>query len=139
MDPEEVMRKAISAIESSSNYEGTNNHLPFWIQLADGFGWETIKSMFIEYENENILSPENLPTNLQEEKDQWLIRFSKKTGYDLTNFMKGAWGLEVSDEAVAEVQSLNYPSWMPAMVSCARFQRNLILTISILRARHVAN
>ena len=112
------MRKAISAIQSSSNYGGINNRLPFWIQLADGFGWETIKAMFVEYENENISNPDSLPTNLQEEKDQWLVRFSKQTNHDLADFMKGAWGLEVSDAAVAEVKALGYPSWMPAMVRC---------------------
>jgi hypothetical protein len=121
VDPVQVMREAIENIQLANTYSeiGTLGYtLAFWLQLADGFGWETMKGVFREYEIDNLNNPSALPTNgQQEEKDQWLVRYSTATGHDLTQFMKYAWGLEVSDSAVNATSDLELPTWMPAMVS----------------------
>lgn len=116
-DPVQVFREAQKAVQSNNTYAGIDNRLPFWIQLIDGFGWDTMKAVLVEYEIDKMLSPTSLPSNEQEEKDQWLVRYSKKAKHNLSKFMKDVWGLEVSDSAVKEVSSLGFPSWMPAMVS----------------------
>lgn len=76
-----------------------------------------MQQIFEEYEFDSLNDSSLLRSNNQEEKDQWLVRYSKATHHDLTEFMKGTWKLEVSDAAVEEVVALGLPTWMPAMVS----------------------
>jgi hypothetical protein len=122
VNPLDVMREAISAVHGVTAYaaiSSVSKRLAFWIQLADGFGWDTMRNVFIEYERDN-LAGKTMPKNVQEEKDQWLLRYSNETGHDLTAFMKHTWKLEVSTAAINEVSSWNLPTWMPAMVSSTK-------------------
>ena len=117
-DPIQVMREAQKSIQSNSTYTEKENRLPFWIQLVDGFGWDTMKSVLIGYEADRMLDDSTLlPSDEQEKKDQWLVRYSKMAKHNLSKFMKDIWGLEISDSAKKEVEAFGLPSWMPAMVS----------------------
>lgn len=112
------MKEGIKAIDGVTTYSGISSvgkRLAFWLQLADGFGWETMKGVFRDYEVDNIVDSSLLPSNTQEEKDQWLIRYSAATGHDLREFMVDTWGLQVSAEAWNATENLDLPTWMPAM------------------------
>ncbi len=82
--------------------------LTMYIELREAFGWEAYKGVFAEYRD---LPKSERPTTEQEKRDQWMVRFSRQVGRNLGPFFK-AWGVPVSDEAVASVASL--PEWMPA-------------------------
>ncbi|MGD9790892.1 MAG: M60 family metallopeptidase [Phycisphaerales bacterium] len=82
--------------------------LTMYIELREAFGWEAYKAVFAEYRD---LPKGERPTTEQEKRDQWMVRFSRKVGRNLGPFFS-AWGVPVSDEAVASVASL--PEWMPA-------------------------
>ena len=82
--------------------------------MADGFGWETLKSVFRDYELDEAADAA-LPTSEQEEKDAWLVRFSRTCGHDMREFMVDYWGLEVSAAALHTTEDLGLPTWMPAM------------------------
>ncbi|KAL3925280.1 MAG: hypothetical protein SGILL_000521 [Bacillariaceae sp.] len=117
-----AMKRAIDALESrasgATNYKDVSSvgyRLAFWIQLADGFGWGTMKEQFKKYELLKLADNDALPSGEQEEKDQWLIRFSNTTRHDLREFMVGTWGLEVSGTALNATRDLDLPTWMPAM------------------------
>ncbi|MCA9260449.1 MAG: hypothetical protein KDA61_14655, partial [Planctomycetales bacterium] len=63
-----------------------------------------------------------LPQTAQQEKDQWLRRWSQATGYDLTRYMVDLWGLEVSAAGRAAVQNLGLPDWLPLATSLERVE-----------------
>ena len=81
--------------------------LTTYIQLIDGFGWDTVKKYFDCY-NAPAFGP--LPTNDDEKRDQFLVRYSKVSGKNLGPFFK-AWGIPVSDAALASVAK--FGEWMP--------------------------
>jgi len=115
VDPAAVIQKATTTLQST-NYLGTTSlsgRLSFWIQLADGFGWEAYKQVLGSYELDNANHPENLPSGDQEDMEQWLVRFSNAVGYDLSEFMVDTWGLPIGPEVVAQVSHL--PGWMPVI------------------------
>lgn len=115
VDPVAVIQKATTTLQST-NYVGTaslSGRLSFWVQLADGFGWEAYKHVYGSYELDNANHPENLPSGNQEKMEQWLVRFSNQVGYDLSEFMIDTWGFPIAPERVAQVSHL--PSWMPVM------------------------
>ena len=116
VDPVVVINRATQAVAASDTYSGLSSladRLAFWVQLADGFGWNTYKQVFRAYEEDLASDPTLLPGTDQEEKDQWLVRFSQLVGYDMSQFMVDTWGLEVSSNAVSSVSSL--PDWMPVI------------------------
>ena len=82
--------------------------LTMYIQLQEGFGWETYKKVFAEY---GRLPDAERPKTDQEKRDQWLVRFSRAAGHDLGPFFQ-AWGVPTTAEARASVSGL--PAWMPA-------------------------
>ncbi|MGB8169993.1 MAG: M60 family metallopeptidase, partial [Chthoniobacteraceae bacterium] len=82
--------------------------LTMYHQLRAGFGWETYKKVFAEYRD---LPKAEQPKNDDEERDQWLVRFSKAAGKNLGPFFE-AWGVPTSDSARASIKDL--PAWMPA-------------------------
>jgi len=82
--------------------------LTMYIQLQEGFGWETYKKVFAEY---GRLPDAERPKTDQEKRDQWLVRFSRAAGRDLGPFFQ-AWGVPTTAEARASVSGL--PAWMPA-------------------------
>lgn len=120
----EVMRRAKAAIDGSQprNFEDKDVY-PFYFQLADGpWGWQAYRDVLSTYVQDAMYNPDRLPSDVQEEKDEWLIRWSAATGYNMTPFMVDYWGLEVSDEAIAIVDSMNFPPWTPLAVSVPQIQ-----------------
>jgi len=43
----------------------------------------------------------------------WLIRWSRVTGYDMTQYMVGQWKLDVTQSALDTVAAMKLPAWMP--------------------------
>jgi hypothetical protein len=78
-----------------------------YIQLQQEFGWETYQRVFAEYE---ALESSERPKTDDEERDQWMVRFSRATGRNLGPFFQ-AWNIPVSERALAEIAELD--PWMP--------------------------
>lgn len=82
--------------------------LTMYHQLRTDFGWGTYKKVFAEYRD---LPKSAEPKNDDEERDQWLVRFSRAAGKNLGPFFE-AWGVPTSESARASIKDL--PAWMPA-------------------------
>jgi len=82
--------------------------LTMYIQLQQGFGWETYKKVFAEYRH---LPEGERPKTDGEKRDQWMVRFSRASGRNLGPFFQ-AWGVPTTPEARASIAAL--PPWMPA-------------------------
>ncbi len=82
--------------------------LIMYMQLQEGFGWKTYKKVFTDYRN----APANqLPKTDAEERDQWMVRFSKAVGKNLGPFFQ-AWGVPTTRAARQSIANL--PKWMPS-------------------------
>ena len=113
-DPVAVIQRATAAAQSSNYLDITDSfadRLSFWIQLADGFGWETYHQVLSSYEDDNVNNPSALPSNDQEDMEQWLVRWSNQVGYNLSGFMVDTWGFPIGDEVISQIEHL--PDWMP--------------------------
>ena len=110
VSPEVVLSRAKHDVAEGGTYSSKSSRWSFWFQLADGFGWDAYRNVFHGYEAD-AAAGRPLPTTDAEEKDQWLIRFSREVGYDLSPFMVDIWGLQVSDAARQAVSDL--PGWKP--------------------------
>ena len=82
--------------------------LTMYHQLRTGFGWETYKKVFAQY---LALPKSERPKNDDEERDQWLVRFSRACGKNLGPFFE-AWGVPTTESARQSIADL--PGWMPA-------------------------
>jgi hypothetical protein len=82
--------------------------LQMYMQLQAAFGWDAFKRVFAEYRD---LPAGERPKDDDEERDQWMVRFSRAVGKDLGPFF-AKWGVPVSESARAEVAGLG--GWMPA-------------------------
>ncbi|MDA0842083.1 MAG: M60 family metallopeptidase, partial [Planctomycetota bacterium] len=78
-----------------------------YVQLQQAFGWETFKKIFQEY---RTLKEDERPRTDDEERDQWMVRFSKTTGKNLGPFFQ-AWNVPTSKAARESIKEL--PAWMP--------------------------
>jgi len=76
-------------------------------QLRVDFGWETYQKVFAEY---RALPKAQRPKSDDEERDQWLVRFSRAAGKNLGPFFE-AWGVPTSASARDSIKDL--PGWMP--------------------------
>ncbi len=81
--------------------------LAMYIQLQEAFGWEAYFKVFEEYRD---LPFSERPRNDDEKRDQWMVRFSKTVGKDLSGFFDD-WGVPVSAQARRSVAYL--PDWRP--------------------------
>lgn len=81
--------------------------LQMYRQLAAEFGWETYTKVFAEYRG---LKPDERPKGEEQERDQWMVRFSRACGRNLGPFFE-AWGVPTSEAARASIAEL--PVWMP--------------------------
>lgn len=81
--------------------------LDVYMQLIDGFGWETMKTVLRSYQEPKWGA---LPKSEQEKRDQWMTRYSYATGRDLAGVFEG-WGIPISPAAREQVSHLE--SWMP--------------------------
>ena len=82
--------------------------LTMYIELQQGFGWETYKKVFAEYRR---LPEGERPKTDRDKRDQWMVRFSRASGHNLGPFFQ-AWGVPITLAARASVAGL--PAWMPA-------------------------
>lgn len=116
--PDVVMSRAVTEVKKTGapKFEQKDKY-PFYYQLADGtWGWQGYRNVLATYVSDAQNNPANLPKTNQQEKDQWLIRWSRQTGHDMTRYMVGQWGLEVSQQALDTVAAMRLPSWMPLAI-----------------------
>ncbi|EKD84335.1 MAG: hypothetical protein ACD_39C00099G0003, partial [uncultured bacterium] len=79
--------------------------LLFFVEIQGAFGWQAFQQVFASY----AATPDNeLPTNDEGKRDQWLIRMSRATGKNLAPHFD-RWGVPVSAAARQEVAHL--PPW----------------------------
>ncbi len=81
--------------------------LTTYAQLIDGFGWDAWRK-YLHGFADSANGP--APTNDDEKRDQFLVRYSKITGKNLGPFFE-AWGIPVSSGAKEQVSKLE--AWMP--------------------------
>jgi hypothetical protein len=79
--------------------------LSMYVQLQHAFGWDAYKKVFAEY---RALPAGEKPKGTTERIDQWMMRFSRTVNRNLGPFFQ-AWGLPVTDKALASIASL--PAW----------------------------
>lgn len=111
MDPAKVMERLNKHLDGHAVFARWQGDpflaLTMYDQLRAAFGWDTYRRVFAEYRS---LPKAERPTNDDQKRDQWMVRFSKAAGKNLGPFFQ-AWGVPTSDAARAAVQSL--PQWMP--------------------------
>ncbi|MBC7350739.1 MAG: hypothetical protein H5U08_00120 [Thermogutta sp.] len=83
--------------------------LDMYLMMQEAFGWEPFQKTFAEY---RTLRQDERPRTDQEKRDQWLVRFSRAVGRDLSGFFQ-MWGIPVSPQAVQSLRDL--PPWQPPM------------------------
>ncbi len=121
--PGQVMARARTTIfDAAAPDFDDKDPYPFYYQLADGFGWDTYREVLGGYVEDQLNNPAAIPQTNGQKKDQWLIRWSTATGFDLTNYMVDRWGLEVSQSALNQVAALNLPDWLPATTTVEHFE-----------------
>lgn len=81
--------------------------LTIYIQLIDGFGFDTLKKVIRSYQGNDFGPSAKTET---EKIDQWMVRYSKISGKNLAPLFE-TWGIPITSAAKAEVASL--PGWMP--------------------------
>ncbi len=103
----EVMRRALAATEAGTFAEvGVGDKLAMFLQLRDGWGWESWTDVFTAY-NEAT----EQPADTQAERDTFLARWTDATAHDLTGFFNTNWGLAANPPDTDEA----LPPWLPAM------------------------
>ena len=111
MEPAQVEKRLRKHLETHAVFERWKNDpflaLTMYHQLRVAFGWETYKKVFAEYRN---LPKSERPRGDDAERDQWMVRFSRAAGKNLSPFFQ-AWGVPTSDSARASIADL--PAWMP--------------------------
>ena len=112
MEPASVEKRLRKHLETRAVFERWKADpflaLTMYHQLRTGFGWEAFKKVFAEYRD---LPNAQRPKNDDEERDQWMVRFSRATGKNLGPFFQ-TWGVPTSQAARDSIQGL--PGWMPA-------------------------
>ena len=77
------------------------------VQMREKFGWEPFLRSINEYKK---ASQDELPKDDQEKRDQWMVRLSRNSGFNLGPFFT-TWGIPISKEALDSVSE--FPEWMP--------------------------
>jgi MYXO-CTERM domain-containing protein len=108
----DVMQRAVDELEAGGTYAdlGVGVKLAMFLQLRDTWGWDAFQTVFTEYNDED---PAFLPDTTQEERDQWLTRFSEAVGHDMTLFMRDQWLIEITPSVADALSGL--PPWLPAL------------------------
>lgn len=76
-------------------------------QMQEGFGWESFKSFFKEYQ---IFGSSIGRLNDQKKRDLWVKTYSDVVKRNLAPFWE-TWGIPISDEV--ETELAKYPAWKP--------------------------
>lgn len=112
----ETMVKALDTVQDAGAPAfDDKDPYPYYFQLADGFGFDTYRAVFQTYHDDFAADPGSLPSGEQEEKDQWLLRWSQVSGFNMIPYMVTYWGLEVSPAMLSQVGALGLPDWLPAV------------------------
>jgi hypothetical protein len=120
--PGRVLARARIAVgDNSKPGFGNKDQYPFYFSLADGFGWALYRQVLSSYVSDAASQSPAFPQNDQQKKDQWLIRWSKFSGYNLVDYMVRRWKLEASEQAIQTVNAMNLPNWLPATSSIDSF------------------
>jgi hypothetical protein len=112
MTAEEIRKRelAVAAAPGSVPYYEKDPWYPltmFWLMRRE-LGWEPFTKLFAEFRD---LPQAERPRSEAAKHDQFLVRFSRASGYNLSRYL-AAWGVTISEEARAAVAQL--PEWMPA-------------------------
>jgi len=81
--------------------------LLFYWTVIEEFGWEPFSEVFAEYRD---LADDERPQSDLDKRDQWLLRFSRTLGKDLSAHFDW-FGVEVSESARDELAKLKLPTW----------------------------
>ncbi|MFK8115632.1 MAG: M60 family metallopeptidase [Rubripirellula sp.] len=103
----ESIEKKIADFEQTGKRVGPWPNLIPYIQLRREFGWDSYRQVFKEYRE---LSKAERPKSDLEKRSQWMVRFSKQVGRDLSPFFD-YWKIETSEEAKQMIADL--PDWSP--------------------------
>ena len=108
----DALKDHINTIKKAGNKFAVWKSEPFvalttYIQLVEGFGWDAWRKYLHSFSDASY-GP--TPTNDDDKRDQFLVRYSKITGKNLAGFFEW-WGIPVSSTARAEVSKLE--PWMP--------------------------
>lgn len=108
----EALKEHIHDIKKSNDKFALWKKEPFtalttYIQLIDGFGWDAWRKYLYSFGDSSFGAA---PSSDDEKRDQFLVRYSKITGKNLSEFFEW-WGIPVSSGAKAEVSKLE--TWMP--------------------------
>ncbi len=111
MTQAEMMKRvrAVAAAPGAEPYYSKDPWYPltmFWLMRHE-FGWEPYTKLFAEFRD--LPDGERPRTELQKH-DQFLERFSRLTGHNLTKYLS-AWGIDFTPSAEQTVSAL--PAWMP--------------------------
>lgn len=80
-------------------------------QLQEGFGWESFKKFFREYQAMSAKDPAGSYANTdQKKRDLWVSTFSNITGRNIAPFFE-KWGIPVSDDLKNVLNK--FTGWMP--------------------------
>ncbi len=102
----EMFEAAVSA--GGFDETGLGERLDMYVQLKEIFGWEAFKATFQTYLDDEVSNPSALPATDQQEWDQFMTRFSRQVGYDLSPFFVD-WDFGVSSSAISSLNDL--PEW----------------------------
>jgi hypothetical protein len=110
-----VMKQALAGLTNGETYAslGVGKKLAMFLQKRDTWGWETFQKVFEGYHDDQANNPNLMPGNEQEERDQWMIRFSNAVSHNMAPFMRDQWGITLSEEAANAVKFM--PPWLPAV------------------------
>ncbi|MBV1775627.1 M60 family metallopeptidase [Burkholderiaceae bacterium DAT-1] len=119
----QVLKRAVTAVQDSSKSTfNQKDQYPFYFSLADGFGWDIYRKVLSSYVEDARANSPAFPRKDQDKKDQWLIRWSKLSGYNMVEYMVNRWKLEVTPAAIATVNAMGLPTWLPATSSIDNFR-----------------
>jgi len=90
--------------------------LTMYYQMIEGFGWDAFKKTFAEYRK---LPKDERPKNDNQERDQWMTRFSHTVGKNLAPFFE-VWKIPTSQAARDSLKDL--PAWQPEPNFPAKYQ-----------------
>ena len=116
--PDLVMQRSVTTVSDASKPSFENKDpYPFYFQLADGpWGWQGYRDVLATYVDDYLNTTAELPGDNQAEKNEWLLRWSQQSGFDMTQYMVDNWKLEVDAVKLAQVAALNLPNWMPLAI-----------------------
>jgi hypothetical protein len=108
----DALKEHIATIKKSKDKFAVWKKEPFvalttYIQLIEGFGWDAWRKYLYSFSDASFGPP---PSNDDEKRDQFLIRYSKITNKNLGDFFEW-WGIPVSSTARTEVSKME--RWMP--------------------------